>query len=100
MNTSHAFLQGELAVTTLEGSGPGEGGARTKAVCEVVLLPLPSGCHPFVDAFAITVKKPQIPKHRVYLPLGLALGSPIFPSGCEGKLGVALESLQGLRDLT
>ena len=33
------------------------------------------------------------------LPLGLALGSPIFPSGCEGKLGVALESLQGLRDL-
>ena len=34
------------------------------------------------------------------LPLGLTLGSPIFPSGCEGKLGVALESLQGLRDLT
>ena len=34
------------------------------------------------------------------LPLGLALESPIFPSGCEGKLGVALESLQGLRDLT
>ena len=31
--------------------------------------------------------------------LGLALGSPIFPSGCEGKLGVALESLQGRRDL-
>ena len=30
----------------------------------------------------------------------LALGSPIFPSGCEGKLGVALESLQGRRDLT
>ena len=28
--------------------------------------------------------------------LGLALGSPIFPSGCEGKLGVALESLQAL----
>ena len=26
------------------------------------------------------------------LPLGLALGSPIFPSGCEGTLGVALES--------
>ena len=34
------------------------------------------------------------------LPLGLALGSPIFPSSCEGKLGVALESLQGRRDLT
>ena len=32
------------------------------------------------------------------LPLGLALGSPIFPSGCEGTLGLALESLQGLRD--
>ena len=31
------------------------------------------------------------------LPLGLALGSPIFPSGCEGKLGVALESLHRAR---
>ena len=30
----------------------------------------------------------------------IGLGSPIFPSGCEGKLGVALESLQGRRDLT
>ena len=35
------------------------------------------------------------------LPLGLALGSPIFPSGCEGKLGVALESPQGnLEEIT
>ena len=25
---------------------------------------------------------------------------PIFPSGCEGTLGVAQESLQGRRDLT
>ena len=33
------------------------------------------------------------------LPLGLAQGSPIFHSSCEGKLGVALESLQGPRDL-
>ena len=33
------------------------------------------------------------------LPLGLALGNPIFPSSCEGKLGVALELLQGRRDL-
>ena len=32
--------------------------------------------------------------------VGGPMGSPIFPSGCEGKLGVALESLQGLRDLT
>ena len=30
---------------------------------------------------------------KLRLPLGLVLGSPIFPSGCEGKLGVALESL-------
>ena len=30
----------------------------------------------------------------------VALSRPIFPSGCEGTLGVALESLQGLRDLT
>ena len=34
------------------------------------------------------------------LPLGLAPGSPNFPSSCEGKLGFALESLQGRRDLT
>ena len=34
------------------------------------------------------------------LPLGLGLGRPIFPSGCEGKLGFALESLQGRSDLT
>ena len=34
------------------------------------------------------------------LPYGLALGSPIFPSGCEAKLGVALGSVQGRRDLT
>ena len=33
------------------------------------------------------------------LPLGLALGSPIFNSSCDGKLGVLLESLQGQRDL-
>ena len=33
------------------------------------------------------------------LPLVLALGSPIFHSSCEGKLGVALESMQGQRDL-
>ena len=39
-------------------------------------------------------------KGLLVMTLGLALGSPIFPSGCEGKLGVALESLQGLRDLT
>ena len=33
------------------------------------------------------------------LPRGLALGIPIFHSSCEGKLGVALESLQVQRDL-
>ena len=33
------------------------------------------------------------------LPLVLAPGSLIFHSSCEGKLGVALESLQGQRDL-
>ena len=39
------------------------------------------------------------PRHS---PFFSAMGQnrPIFPSGCEGKLGVALESLQGLRDLT
>ena len=34
------------------------------------------------------------------LPLVLAQGSPIIHSSCEGELGVALESLQGRRDLT
>ena len=33
------------------------------------------------------------------LPLVLALGSPNFPSSCEGKLDVVLEPLQGQRDL-
>ena len=33
------------------------------------------------------------------LPLVSALGNPIFHSSCEGKLGVALESLHGQRDL-
>ena len=33
------------------------------------------------------------------LPLVSALGSPIFYSSGEGKLGVALESLQGQSDL-
>ena len=33
------------------------------------------------------------------LPLVSALGSPIFYSSGEGKVGVALESLQGQRDL-
>ena len=47
-----------------------------------------------------TAEKRQEVKGKGENPLGLALGSPIFPSGCEGKLGVALESLQGLRDLT
>ena len=31
---------------------------------------------------------------RSIYPLGLALGSPIFPSGCEGKLGVALNEVK------
>ena len=33
------------------------------------------------------------------LPLGLALGSPIFPWSCEGKLGVLLEVICLLRNL-
>jgi len=32
------------------------------------------------------------------LPLVLAQGGPIFHSGCEGKLGSALELLQGKSD--
>ena len=33
------------------------------------------------------------------IPLVLDLGSPNFPSSCEGKLDVVLEPLQGQRDL-
>ena len=37
----------------------------------------------------------------VYVPcVKVGSASPNFPSGCEGKLGVALASLQGRRDLT
>ena len=58
--------------------------------------PLPTpGVHP--NSFMYTYSSYD---GDLSLPLGLALGSPIFPSGCEGKLGVALESLQGRRDLT
>ena len=77
----------------------------------------PSNEHPGLISFRMdwlallavqgTLKSPGTPSRprrgiatSTGLPLGLALGSPIFPSGCEGKLGVALESLQGLRDLT
>ena len=49
-------------------------------------------------AYKLQSNKAHVP--QLFSPLGLALGSPIFPSGCEGKLGVALESLQGRRDLT
>ena len=41
-------------------------------------------------------ERPTWQSGPIWKHLGLALGSPIFPSGCEGKLGVALESLQGL----
>ena len=44
--------------------------------------------------------KPLKIKLAVEFPLRRKQRNPIFPSGCEGKLGVALESLQGLRDLT
>ena len=42
---------------------------------------------------------PSMGSHRGGHPLVLALGSPNFPSSCEGKLDVVLESLQGQRDL-
>ena len=58
----------------------------------------PENLHPSGQGQA--VRHAALPLERISLPLGLALGSPNFPSGCEGKLGVALESLQGLRDLT
>ena len=41
----------------------------------------------------------QLDGHKFEQALGVDDGQgslvPIFPSGCEGKLGVALESLQG-----
>ena len=49
------------------------------------------------DVILVLQERVRIFAHKIYLsngdlslPLGLALGSPIFPSGCEGKLGVAL----------
>ena len=54
-----------------------------------------SGCPTFSWQETLLVLWQMLPiSHRAQLP------GPIFPSGCEGKLGVALESLQGLRDLT
>ena len=37
---------------------------------------------------------------RMFLTCRFSSSGPAPASGCEGKLGVALESLQGLRDLT
>ena len=58
---------------------------------EGAFLPPHHGFHRFLG---IPYSHDQVGTTRI-LPLGLALGSPIFPSGCEGegKLGVALESL-------
>ena len=52
--------------------------------------------HRAIDAGATAFVKIDVPASWAKAEVG----SPIFPSGCEGKLGVALESLQGLRDLT
>ena len=41
------------------------------------------------------LRKVKVESEKVGLKLNIQI-----PSGCEGKLGVALESLQGLRDLT
>ena len=41
----------------------------------------------------------RVTKGDYRLPLVSALGSPTFYSSGDGKLGVALESLQGQRDL-
>ena len=81
-------------------------------LCRPLLLlpPIPPSIRVFSNESTLRMRWPKywsfsfsiIPSNDgdLSLPLGLALGSPIFPSGCEGKLGVALESLQGRRDLT
>ena len=66
----------------------------------VSLAPLLYNMQPVWDSCLSSVSHLDSKLQGREAPLGLALGSPIFPSGCEGKLGVALESLQGLRDLT
>ena len=38
-------------------------------------------------------KREEFSSEIISLPLGLALGSPIFPSGCEGKLGESHDAL-------
>ena len=60
--------------------------------CSPPLLPLAYNCESLMGWYVRVVSTLD--------PLGLALGSPIFPSGGEGKLVVALESLQGRRALT
>ena len=59
------------------------------------------GCHFLLQGIFLTQGwNPSLLHCRQILYQLSCKGSPIFPSGCEGKLGVALESLQGLRDLT
>ena len=77
---------------------------------KVVLFPTPTGLGPATrTGWLAGCQWGRCPQQR-HIPrtwpltrglLGTASGEwGLGPSGCEGKLGVALESLQGLRDLT
>ena len=56
------------------------------------------GVHPR-SIWTLTLQRTQGPAHQAEGPQS-TVEDPIFPSGCEGRLGVALESPQGRRDLT
>ena len=58
--------------------GGGQGPKKTSLVAQMVK---PSKRCPGVRFLS------RVDWEFVSLPLGLALGSPIFPSGCEGSLG-------------
>ena len=67
-------------------AAPGESGLHVRGEGERVL--------------ALESREGTRASRRVEEGLSRSFSGAIFPSGCEGKLGVALESLQGRRDLT
>ena len=85
------------------GSGSGSGGGSSSGGAGAGSGD-PSGQRPFsqvpLPAFSPSATSSQAATLQVKAPAASGPTPPRAPSGCEGKLGVALESLQGRRDLT
>ena len=112
--TSQQTLLPRASVLEASTGRPRLGGSRAgftrvalaSGLAETLRTVLPTPPAPLSSHLRRVARGPRLPRPHGYpvplendgdfrLPLGLALGSPIFPWSCEGKLGVLLESLQG-----